>query len=161
MAKSATRQANPESMTRASCQVGAISFMTPRGGSWYLRHIERITRSACAAAFALRPTQQSCHLPWRHSQRQRRSYSLLRRLSHLQACCGFGSSKSVPSYWAVFISTRMPWIVFSEAFKTRPAGCGAMFTTKHPSPFHASIAFMTSRFGGSCVPSGAKSCTGG
>jgi hypothetical protein len=35
-------------------------------------------------------------------------------------------------YWNVFISTRMPWIVFPEALKTRPAGCGAMFTTKHP-----------------------------
>ena len=32
----------------------------------------------------------------------------------------------------VFISTRMPWSVFPEALKTRPAGCGAMFTTKHP-----------------------------
>ena len=38
----------------------------------------------------------------------------------------------VPSYWTVFISTRMPWIVFSEALKTRPAGCGAMCTIKHP-----------------------------
>jgi hypothetical protein len=36
------------------------------------------------------------------------------------------------SYWTVFISTRMPWSVFPEALKTRPAGCGAMFTTKHP-----------------------------
>ena len=35
-------------------------------------------------------------------------------------------------YWNVFISTRMPWIVFPEALKTRPAGCGAMSTTKHP-----------------------------
>jgi hypothetical protein len=26
----------------------------------------------------------------------------------------------------------MPWTVFPEALKTRPSGCGAMFTTKHP-----------------------------
>jgi hypothetical protein len=37
-----------------------------------------------------------------------------------------------PSYWTVFISTRTPWMVRPEALKTRPAGCGAMFTTKHP-----------------------------
>ena len=37
-----------------------------------------------------------------------------------------------PAYWTVFISTRTPWSVFPEALKTRPAGCGAMFTTKHP-----------------------------
>ena len=36
------------------------------------------------------------------------------------------------AYCVVFISTRMPWIVFPEALKTRPAGCGAMFTTRHP-----------------------------
>ena len=64
-------------------------------------------------------------------------------------------------YWTVFISTRMPCTVVFEALKTRPAGCGAMFTTKHPLPSHALSAFMASRFGGSCVPSGAKSCTGG
>src|SRR5262249_5547451 len=29
----------------------------------------------------------------------------------------------------------MPWMVFSEPLKTRPSGCGAMFTTKHPWPF--------------------------
>jgi hypothetical protein len=40
----------------------------------------------------------------------------------------------------------MPWNVFSEALKTRPAGCGAMFTTKEPRPFQASIAFMTRRY---------------
>src|SRR5262245_13565712 len=48
-----------------------------------------------------------------------------------------------------FISIRMPWIVFPEALKTRPSGCGAMFTTKHPWPFQFWTACMTSRFGGS------------
>src|SRR6516225_8086057 len=50
----------------------------------------------------------------------------------------------------------MPWIVFPEALKTRPSGCGAMFTTKHPWPLQPWIACMTSRLGGSLVPSGSK-----
>src|SRR5262249_29839806 len=70
------------------------------------------------------------------------------------------ASKCLPLQGFAFISIRMPWIVFPEALKTRPSGCGAKFTTKHPWPFQFWIACMTSRFGGSLVPSGAISCTG-
>jgi hypothetical protein len=61
-----------------------------------------------------------------------------------------------PHYYD-FISTRMPWTVRLDAFNTRPRGCGAISATRHPCPFHFASACITSRLGGSCVPSGAKS----
>jgi hypothetical protein len=55
MPKSATRQANPESITRASCQVGAISFMLYYCASQLCNHRALAKLNTALGVFIVRP----------------------------------------------------------------------------------------------------------
>ena len=102
---------------------------------------------------------------WRRRSRRRRPPWASRQPSPIRwrtsastECAGAdpGSAPAAPS-GQTFISRRRPCSALVEAFSTRPAGCGAMLTARHPLPSQAFAATITSRLSGSIVPSAAKS----